>query len=249
MNRTLAAVGCLMIGVVLFVGIVLGRLIRPDSSKVSPAASSSRTGAAPSAGTIAKPSSAAPAYEDSADVSEETPQFSLPAQEQTNRGTRVFVNGRELSQGQVTELASTYRTTVSPGRYWYDSRSGAWGLEGRETSGFLMPGHDLGPVPANASNGHTGVVINGRELPSVEVMRLQLALGQVQQGRWWLDGNTGYFGVEGNPRPLGNLLAAMQAQRNGKKGDDFWCSTTACGNDDGKSGYVDVDGTIVGYDH
>ena len=36
----------------------------------------------------------------------------------------------------------------------------------------------------------------------------------------------------------------MQQQR----GDNFWSSATASGNDNGQSGYVDVGGTIVGYD-
>jgi hypothetical protein len=249
MKQAFLAEGCLMIAVVLVVGVVLARLVMPGTSKMSPAVSSSRSGAAPSPGTTAGPDSAVPQYEDSVDIPEGTPQPSLPLPAQANSGTRVIVNGLELSRGQVAELVSTYRTAVSPGRYWYDSRSGAWGLEGRETAGFLTPGHEFGPVAPNASNGDTGVIVNGRELPSVEVMRLQMLLGQVGQGRWWLDGNTGYFGAEGNPRPLGNLLAAMQAQSPGKNGDAFWCSVTACGNDDGKSGYVDVDGTIVGYDH
>jgi hypothetical protein len=30
--------------------------------------------------------------------------------------------------------------------------------------------------------------------------------------------------------------------------DNFWSSLTASGNDNGSSGYVDVGGTIVGYD-
>jgi hypothetical protein len=249
MKQAIVAVACLMIGVALVVGVVLARLVMPGTSRMSPAVSSSRSGAAPSAGTTAWPGSGVPQYEDSSDLPEGTPQATLPLPAQANPGTQVFVNGLELSRDQVAEIASTYRTAVSPGRYWYDSRSGAWGLEGRETAGFLMPGHEFGPVAQNASNGDTGVIVNRRELPSVEVLRLQMLLGQVDRGRWWLDGNTGYFGTEGNPRPLGNLLAAMQAQRPGNNGDGLWCSVTACGNDDGTSGYVDVGGTIVGYDH
>jgi uncharacterized membrane protein YvbJ len=33
-----------------------------------------------------------------------------------------------------------------------------------------------------------------------------------------------------------------------QSGDNFWSSATARGNDNGQSGYVDVGGTIVGYD-
>jgi hypothetical protein len=37
---------------------------------------------------------------------------------------------------------------------------------------------------------------------------------------------------------------AMRSQ----SGDNLWTSTTASGNDNGQSGYVDVGGDIVGYD-
>jgi len=40
--------------------------------------------------------------------------------------------------------------------------------------------------------------------------------------------------------------AVVQHQQQG--GDNFWGSATARGNDNGQSGYVDVGGTIVGYD-
>jgi len=165
--------------------------------------------------------------------------------------TGVYVNGRELSTNQAQQLVALYHSQLIRGRYWYDARSGAWGLEGRETAGFLMPGYDFGPIAENASNGHTGVFINGRQLPYVEVAQLQAMFGAVYPGRWWLDAR-GFFGVEGNPLPLGNLVAAIQSRRaaSGRaRGDNFWCSTTACGNDNGSSGYVDVDGVIVGYDH
>jgi len=51
------------------------------------------------------------------------------------------------------------------------------------------------------------------------------------------------------PVPLGNMNAILRAKQNTRAGDNFWCSVTACGNDNGQSGYVDVGGTIVGYDH
>lgn len=44
-------------------------------------------------------------------------------------------------------------------------------------------------------------------------------------------------------------LEAMKAVVNPHRaGDNFWSSSTACGNDNGQSGYVSVGGTIVGYD-
>jgi len=163
-------------------------------------------------------------------------------------GTRIFINGRELTKKQVVALALAYHHFPPPGHYWYDAMSGAWGLQGREAAGFILPGHDFGPMPANASNGNTGVYINGREINMIEAMRIQQTFGVVYRGRWWLNGRTGYYGLEGNPMPIGNIMTALRSQRNGS-GDNFWCSATACGNDNGKSGYVDVGGTIVGYDH
>ena len=38
------------------------------------------------------------------------------------------------------------------------------------------------------------------------------------------------------------------AQQQQRAGDNFWSGATARGNDNGQSGYVDVGGTIVGYD-
>jgi hypothetical protein len=164
-------------------------------------------------------------------------------------GSNIFVNGRELTRQQIVSIAMTYHYAPIPGRYWYDSRSGAWGLEGREAAGFLLPGHDFGPLPANASNGNTGVFINGRQINLAEAMWIRQSFGAVYRGRWWLDGRTGYYGLEGNPMPLGNARTALQAKRNGQKGDNFWCSSTACGNSDGHSGYIDVGGDIVSWEH
>jgi len=42
--------------------------------------------------------------------------------------------------------------------------------------------------------------------------------------------------------------AIANALRQQQGGDNFWSSATASGNDNGQSGYVDVGGTIVGYD-
>ena len=41
------------------------------------------------------------------------------------------------------------------------------------------------------------------------------------------------------------MANAMAARRGG---DNFWSSSTACGNDNDQSGYVSVDGNTVGYD-
>lgn len=142
-------------------------------------------------------------------------------------------------------LAATYRYAPPAGRYWYDTRSGAWGVEGREALGFILPGYNFGPLAANSSAGNTGVFINGREINMVEAANLQRTFGAVYQGHWWLDGRTGNFGVEGNPIPVGNLIAAMRVRSGGSNGDNFWSSATARGNSSGGCSYVSVGGATA----
>jgi hypothetical protein len=80
----------------------------------------------------------------------------------------------------------------------------------------------------------------------VEAAGLQRIFGAVYQGRWWIDGRTGNFGQEGNPMPMGNILAALRAQgRGGNGGDNFWSSSTARGNSSGGCSYVSVGGTTA----
>jgi len=168
----------------------------------------------------------------------------LPA---TAQGGGVVVNGRELTVQQAQAIQSLYGYGPPPGHYWYDSRSGAWGIEGRATAGFIMPGHNLGWLRADASHGNTGVFINGRGLNMAEALFLQQTFGAVCRGRWWLDGRTGYWGAEGNPIPLGNIMAAMRMQRGGggNGGDNFWSTSTGTGNWSGDCGYVSVGGSTV----
>jgi len=154
--------------------------------------------------------------------------------------TGVVINGRELSPQQMVLLTSTYRYAPPRGRYWYDTASGAWGVEGRETYGFILPGHDLGPLAADASAGNTGVFINGREINTVEALGLQRTFGAVYPGHWWLDGRTGNFGLKGNPMPMGNVIEMLRAKGRGAGGDNFWATSTAMGNSSGDCSYVNV---------
>ena len=133
------------------------------------------------------------------------------------RGTGIFVNGRELTRQQIAALFVIYRQVLPPGRYWYDGRSGAWGFEGRETMGVILPRHNLGPLSPAASGGNSGIFINGRELNWIEKLRLQQTFRTtIPPSRWWLDGRTGYYGREGNPIPLGNFRAVLAQQGGGQ---------------------------------
>ena len=146
----------------------------------------------------------------------------------------VIVNGMALSREQVNALLAA-GLQVQAGRYWYDRVSGAWGFAGGPTMGFLLPGLALGgPLAADASNGTTGVVINGRVLPPQDLLALQTLTGPLQPGRYFIDGN-GNAGYEGGP-PLINLRLAAAEAAGGS-----WQSgiTGASGGYDGQgSGFV-----------
>jgi hypothetical protein len=128
--------------------------------------------------------------------------------------TGVFVNGRQLTPQEVQQHQAIYNQPVQPGQYWYDPISGLYGNWGREPIGYIRTGHAYGQAPGNASNGDTGIFLNGRQINATERTQWQGLFKQViQPGRYWLDGNTGNVGVEGNPVPTGNVRAAIQASR------------------------------------
>ena len=146
-------------------------------------------------------------------------EISRPVQEPetTPAGSRggVFVNGVRLREEQRRAIEQRYRVTLTDGRYWYDPVCGAWGLEGQPQAGVGAAGLALGgPLAANASNGNTGVFINGRELHAVDVQRLGALVGTVVPGRWWVDAQ-GNFGVEGWPM-MGNLFLLARSRAGGE---------------------------------
>ena len=126
---------------------------------------------------------------------------------------QVVVNRVRIAEQDLRGFEQRWQTSIREGSYWYDRFSGAWGLEGGPTAGWIASGLDLGgPLRADASNGNTGVFINGRELHMMDVQAL-MQIVQVQRGHWWVDAR-GNFGAEGGP-VLGNLMAMAQ-QRGGK---------------------------------
>ena len=137
----------------------------------------------------------------------------------------VVVNRVRLTDQQVREVETRWSVQVRDGRYWYDGVSGAWGMDGGPTAGWILPGLALGgTLPADASNGTTGVFINGRELPVQDVQAL-MQITPVYRGRWWVDAR-GNFGAEGGPGLCNLWLLARQ--RGGRswsvydnKGNDF----------------------------
>ena len=122
----------------------------------------------------------------------------------------VRVNGVRLEPALIASLGADYRLQFRSGEFWYDRRSGAWGIVGFPASGVVAPDIPMGgELRADASRGTSGVFVNGRELTLLEVAYLQ-QLGPVQQGRAWLDAQ-GNFGPEGGPA-IGNLFLLAQSR-------------------------------------
>lgn len=129
---------------------------------------------------------------------------------QTVSSRSVSVNGQRLSEQDIEILARTYQVQVRDGNYWYDRMNGSWGRQGGPTEGFIMAGLNIGGrLREDASNGDTGVFINGRQLHRVDVARL-MQIGPVYPGRCWMDA-LGNIGLEGQPA-FGNVWVAAQAQ-------------------------------------
>lgn len=119
----------------------------------------------------------------------------------------VRINDVVVSQAILDAYAHRFQTRIPPGNYWYDKVSGAWGIMGGPMLGVTLPGlQGGGPLKGNASNGDTGVFINGRHLHRLDVAGLLQMGVPVQRGRWWVLAN-GNFGQEGSPLVWGNLLA------------------------------------------
>jgi len=117
----------------------------------------------------------------------------------------VFINGVRLDDATQGAFEQRFHVPLQAGRYWYDKVSGLWGYDGGPAVGQIYPGLPLGgPLRRDASNGHTGVIVNGRELHPIDVAALQRCT-RVIPGRYWVFAN-GVGGVEGGP-PQFNLAA------------------------------------------
>jgi hypothetical protein len=134
---------------------------------------------------------------------------------QSQAGERqVFINRIRLDASSLNAIESDGQFPIADGRYWYDFNSGAWGVEGGPTAGFIYPGLSLpGPMPVNISGGGTGIYINGREIHPLEQQALYQLFGVTYQGNFWMDalGNLGYVGGPA----IANVLQASQAAQGG----------------------------------
>ena len=149
---------------------------------------------------------------------------------------KVVINGTQLLAKDIQALERSYGVPLQTGQYWYDKMSGLWGYAGQPTAGQIYPGLQLGgQLKSNASNGNTGVFINGRELPTIEVQYLQ-QLGTVNRGRYWMNAQ-GIGGIEGGPAIFDLGAAARQRSGGGLYGGNS--RTTPFGHigSDGKCSY------------
>jgi len=151
----------------------------------------------------------------------------------------VVVNGTALTEAQVARLEQVVHVRVLSGAYWYDRTSGAWGLQGGPTLGFLPAGLAIGgPLRADASGGGTSVFVNGRELHPFDVAALQ-RITIVLPGRYWVDA-MGHCGYEGNPAPFMNL-AQLAAAASARSGGAYHARSDMTGigsGGDGRTSYV-----------
>jgi hypothetical protein len=153
-------------------------------------------------------------------------------------GESLLINGKPLTPAerqQLRRLEERYGAKVQPGSYWYDVQTGLWGKLGEPMSGVILPGLSFhASLPPRASNGDTGVFVNGRELHRTEVQQVSRCTA-VQKGRYWLDAQ-GNGGREGQPASF-NLIALCRQNRPGTLGTP--------GNR-GWYGHASGDGSMVG---
>jgi hypothetical protein len=175
----------------------------------------------------------------------------VPAAAQIDH-TQTIINGKVMTAEQRADFVRTYGTWPLGGNFWYDPASGLWGVVGREAFGVLQPGLPFGAVSATASAGNTGVFINGRQINTTEALYIKSLLGSVLPGRWWLDGRTGNFGLEGNQVPAGNLFAVARAAAQSRGGNSYYynngmgqsaqimrgCASGTTGTGDNKVDYI-----------
>jgi hypothetical protein len=117
-----------------------------------------------------------------------------------DRSSQIIVNTVPLTKETVQQLQRIYPVPIEPGRYWYDTVSGAYGREGGPIAGQMMAGLQLGgPLRADASRGTSGAFINGRQLTHGEKTYIEQACRTpVQAGRYWVNPQ-GLGGHEGRP--------------------------------------------------
>ncbi|KAJ4781164.1 Guanine nucleotide-binding protein subunit alpha [Rhynchospora pubera] len=120
----------------------------------------------------------------------------------------VFVNGKKLNLDELSLLQSCPcpPPKLKPGYYWYDKVSGYWGKNGHKPSKIITPNLNVGGnLEKNASNGNTGICINGREITKSELQMLKLAGVQCAgKPQFWVNSD-GSYQEEGQKKIIGRI--------------------------------------------
>ncbi|XP_062204704.1 extra-large guanine nucleotide-binding protein 1-like [Phragmites australis] len=124
------------------------------------------------------------------------------------RAEDVYVNGAKLSPDELVMLQGCPcpPSRLRPGFYWYDKVSGFWGKEGHKPHCIISPNLNVGgSLDQKASNGNTGILINGREITKSELQMLKLAGVQCAgKPHFWVNAD-GTYQEEGQKTVKGKI--------------------------------------------
>jgi hypothetical protein len=160
----------------------------------------------------------------------------------------LTINGQVPSQQALAALSAA-RGQLPAGDWWYDSRSGLYGMMGKGASGVVEAGYDFGPLPRDASSGSSGIFFNGRQLTALEAAYVLYLFGidpaqaPYYAGEYLLEATGDLYTAQGVP--VGNLY--QRAQQSGGSGGscEVWSSRLAAGNSCGGCSYVNVGGSFA----
>ena len=150
---------------------------------------------------------------------------------------KIIINSHELTEAELAQFTKTYGT-VYPGNFWYDPVSGLAGHVGMGTEYRLNPGLNFGELKKDASNGNTGLFLNGRELTEQEVQFLEKTLRvQRQPGEYSLDGQGNFAS------PVYGAIGNIYQSSSKSSGSNSWSTKTGFyGGSSGGCSYVSIPG-------
>ncbi|CAI5472257.1 unnamed protein product [Closterium sp. Yama58-4] len=143
-----------------------------------------------------------------------------PLGEEGGYSRRVVVNSVPITDPAVAR-AEELAGPIHPGSYWYDVHAGFWGVMGGPCLGIIPAGIwdlALAPLLRHCSNGHTRVLVNGRELQRRDLdILMQRGLLDHPGAAYLLDihGNLA-DATNGEPLPcLGKLAPSLELKGRG----------------------------------